>query len=121
VPGLIGLCLIACGCVISAWAILSLRGARTEPVPADGKSQSNRRKLFVAVAMLFAGALLLEPLGFMLSTFLFLSIGFVVMGSASWRGALPAAALASICLWLFFTKLLGVGLPFGRIVEILLY
>jgi putative tricarboxylic transport membrane protein len=112
---------MACGCVIAALALLSLHRAATEPVTAVVTADQNNRKLFVAIAMLFAGALLLEPLGFMLSTFLFLTIGFIILGGASWRGALPAAALASTCLWLFFTKLLGVGLPFGRIVEILLY
>jgi putative tricarboxylic transport membrane protein len=121
VPGLIGLGLIACGCVIVILALLSLRNVPTQTVAAGETADQGNRKLFVAIAMLFAGALLLEPLGFMLSTFLFLSVGFVVLGGASWRGALPAAALASTSLWLFFTKLLGVGLPFGRIVEILLY
>jgi putative tricarboxylic transport membrane protein len=121
VPGLIGLGLIACGCVIAILALLSQRNVPTQTVAAGETADQGNRKLFVAIAMLFAGALLLEPLGFMLSTFLFLSVGFVVLGGASWRGALPAAALASTSLWLFFTKLLGVGLPFGRIVEILLY
>jgi putative tricarboxylic transport membrane protein len=112
---------MACGCLIATVALLSLRKASVETAAASVSYDQGNKKLFVAIAMLFAGALLLEPLGFMLSTFLFLSIGFIVMGGASWRGALPAAALASTSLWLFFTKLLGVGLPFGRIVEILLY
>jgi putative tricarboxylic transport membrane protein len=112
---------MACGCVIGALALLGLRKASAEPPPADIIYDEGNKKLFVAIAMLFAGALLLEPLGFMLSTFLFLSIGFIMLGGASWRGALPAAAIASTSLWLFFTKLLGVGLPFGRLVEILFY
>ncbi len=116
-----GLGLMACGCVIAALALQSLRKASVAAAPAEVSHDQGNRKLFVAIALLFAGALLLEPLGFMLNTFLFLTIGFVILGGASWRGALPAAALASTSLWLFFTKLLGVGLPFGRIVEILLY
>ncbi len=112
---------MACGCFIATVALLSLRKASVKTVAASVSYDQGNKKLFVAIVMLFAGALLLEPLGFMLSTFLFLSIGFIVLGGASWRGALPAAALASTGLWLFFTKLLGVGLPFGRIVEILLY
>jgi putative tricarboxylic transport membrane protein len=120
VPGLLGLGLMGCGLVIAASALLALRNTHGEPIePAEPVTGNG--KLFVAIAMLLSGALLLEPLGFMLSTFLFLTIGFVVLGGASWRGALPSAALASTSLWLFFTKLLGVGLPFGRLVEILFY
>lgn len=55
----------------------------------------------------------------MLSTFLFLGAGFTMLGNARWQRALPAAAFVSVLLWLIFTKLLGVGLPFGMIAEIL--
>lgn len=71
------------------------------------------------LAMLVIGALLFEPAGFILSTFLFLTAGFVVLGEADWRKAAPAAALCATVLWLIFTKLLGVGLPYGMIGEIL--
>jgi putative tricarboxylic transport membrane protein len=120
-PGLIGLGLILCGGAIAAAALFKLFKAPAISIGAGATPDQNNHKLVVAIVMLLAGALLLEPLGFMLSTFLFLITGFVVLGGASWRRALPAAALVSTSLWLFFTKLLGVGLPFGRIVEILLY
>lgn len=77
------------------------------------------RKQTIAFLILLAGTLLFEPAGFMLSTFLFLSTGFVLLGDADWKRAVPAAALCAGTLWVVFTKLLGVGLPYGLIGEIL--
>lgn len=77
------------------------------------------RKQLIALASLVLGALLFERAGFVLSTFLFLSVGFALLGGASWRRALPAAGLVTMGLWYLFTKLLGVGLPYGVIGEIL--
>jgi putative tricarboxylic transport membrane protein len=76
-------------------------------------------KALIAVGLIAGSILALEPLGFLLSSMLFLSAGFIWLGQAKWTIALPAAALASSALWLFFTKLLGVGLPYGLIAEIL--
>lgn len=73
----------------------------------------------VALACLILGAAFFEAAGFLLATFLFLSAGFMMLGDAPWRRAMPAAALVSVLLWLLFTKLLGVGLPFGMIADIL--
>lgn len=81
--------------------------------------QSTGFKPLFALASLIVGAAIFEPAGFLLSTFLFLSAGFTVLGEADWRKALPAAALMSTLLWLVFTKLLGVGLPYGLIGEVL--
>jgi putative tricarboxylic transport membrane protein len=71
------------------------------------------------LASLVIGALIFEPAGFLLATFLFLTAGFVVLGEARISRAAPAAALCATVLWLIFTKLLGVGLPYGLIGEVL--
>lgn len=76
-------------------------------------------KQVIATAGLALGAALFESAGFMLATFLFLLGGFTLLGGADWRRAAPAAALVSAALWFLFTKLLGVGLPYGVIGEIL--
>jgi putative tricarboxylic transport membrane protein len=124
-PGFLGLALVACGLLLAIRAVLAQAAQRkaaasteegTAATPGDSLVKPG-----IAIVLLTASALLLEPLGFMLSTFLFLCAGFVWLGSADWRAAIPAAALTSVSLWLFFTKLLGVGLPFGRLVEILFY
>jgi putative tricarboxylic transport membrane protein len=77
------------------------------------------RKQLIALLSLVAGALLFEKAGFVLATFAFLSVGFTLLGGADWRRAMPAAALVSLALWYLFVKLLGVGLPYGVIGEIL--
>ena len=118
-PGVLGLALVACGLLLAIRALLAELAARKTTV--ESATRESLLKPAIAIGLLTASALLLEPLGFMLSTFLFLFAGFVWLGSADWRAAIPAAALTSVSLWLFFTKLLGVGLPFGRLVEILFY
>jgi putative tricarboxylic transport membrane protein len=125
-PGFLGLALVACGLLLAIRALLAEAAARkaSAAVTAEKEAASPAESLVkpaIAIGLLTASAVLLEPLGFMLSTSLFLFAGFVWLGSADWRAAVSAAALTSVSLWLFFTKLLGVGLPFGRLVEILFY
>jgi putative tricarboxylic transport membrane protein len=121
-PGFLGALLLGCGLLLIVRVVFN-RGEDTSPtsapLEADAVDPSARLKPVLAIGLLVASALLLEPLGFMLSTFLFLFAGFVWLGDANWRVALPTAAVASASLWLFFTKLLGVGLPYGSIVEVL--
>lgn len=116
-PGSLGLILIVFGGLI---AVISAKKAALAPPMDNGPALPLRqRKVEIALIMIGGCVLLLEPLGFMLSTILFLVAGFVFLGEISWRFALPAATLAAVSLWLFFTKLLGVGLPYGLIAEVL--
>jgi putative tricarboxylic transport membrane protein len=115
-PGALGLLMLAMGVVIIATALLRKPAVEATPTPAE---EGAGRKLLIAAGLLAACVVAFEPAGFMLSTFLFLLAGFMLLGGASWRAAAPAAALASGGLWMFFTKLLGVGLPYGLIGEIL--
>lgn len=110
VPVLLGAAIILCAISI---ALSAIRAQGDKPLDLGGPKQG------IALLSLILGAALFEPAGFMLSTFLFLSAGFVLLGGANWTRALPAAALVSGALWLLFTKLLGVGLPYGLIGEIL--
>lgn len=110
VPGILG-GLIVLGALILL--VQALRRNREETL------ELGRWKPAFGLASLILGALIFEPAGFLLSTFLFLTAGFVVLGGAGWTRAAPAAALCATVLWLLFTKLLGVGLPYGLIGEIL--
>ena len=110
VPIILGAVIILCAISV-AWT--AAKTARDQSLDLGGTKQG------IALLSLIIGTALFEPAGFMLSTFLFLSAGFVLLGEASWQRALPAAALVSGALWLLFTKLLGVGLPYGLIGEIL--
>jgi putative tricarboxylic transport membrane protein len=112
-PFWLGLLLVVCGLVLG---LATIRSASTAKEDVEPESQ---RKTLVALGLLAACVVLFEPLGFMLSTFAFLSVGFVWLGDAPARRAAPAAAFATMALWLIFTKLLGVGLPYGLIAEVL--
>jgi len=109
-PILLGALILLCGVATALAAFLK---ADREALEIGGRKQA------VALAGLIAATVLFEPAGFMLSTFLFLASGFILLGGADWKRALPSAALVSGGLWLVFTKLLGVGLPYGVIAEIL--
>jgi putative tricarboxylic transport membrane protein len=110
VPMLLGGLIVAGAVILLVSALLKNREETLE--------LGNWKPAF-GLASLIIGALIFEPLGFLFSTFLFLTAGFVVLGEADWRRAAPAAALCASALWLLFTKLLGVGLPYGLIGEIL--
>jgi putative tricarboxylic transport membrane protein len=115
-PGFLALVLIVCG------GLLTVSAFRDKGVPPSGSppaKEGTGHKVPIAALLLLGGALLLESLGFMLSTFIFLAAGFIHLGDARWQVALPTAAIVAIVFWLIFTKLLGVGLPYGRVVEIL--
>ncbi len=115
-PGALGLVMLAMGVIVAATALLRKPAADAAAAPPDDGSA---RKLLIAAGLLAACVVAFEPAGFMLSTFAFLLAGFTLLGGADWRAAAPAAALAAGGLWLFFTKLLGIGLPYGLIGEIL--
>lgn len=109
VPALLGAAIIAGAVLMMITAVR--KGCDTLDV--GGSKQG------IALAGLMLGAALFEPLGFMLATTLLLAAGYRLLGGAPWRHAVPAAALVSGSLWLVFTKLLGVGLPYGLIGEVL--
>jgi putative tricarboxylic transport membrane protein len=119
-PFIAGMVMLLCGAGIAFRAFVE---SSHPPATASGDAPESdpvvARKTILAVLLLAGCAVLFEPLGFMLSTFLFLAIGFAWLGDASLRAASAAAAVAAISLWLIFTKLLGVGLPYGLIGEIL--
>lgn len=109
VPFALGLVIAALGCLIGIKGLV-VRG---------GMIVLAERKALVSVALLCACALLLEAGGFMLASFLFLFFGFWLIGDADWRKSFAAAAVGAGGLWLMFTKALGVGLPYGTLVETL--
>ena len=113
-PLFLGLLLIGCALTVIARAFFKVASGA---IQAGDFTQF--RQAGIGLALLMACAFTLEPFGFILATFLFLVAGFMLLGHTPWRMALPAAATGSLGLWLIFTKLLGVGLPYGLIEEIL--
>ncbi len=68
--------------------------------------------------MLFYGATL-EPLGFVLSTIIFLNIGYLIMGERRIKRLLLASVPVVVVFWLVITKLLGIYLAAGNIWDFL--
>jgi putative tricarboxylic transport membrane protein len=96
-------------------SIIGIKGL----VASGGTIVLAERKALISVALLCACLVMLEAAGFMLASFLFLFFGFWLIGDADWRASVAAAAIAAGGLWLMFTKALGVGLPYGALIETL--
>jgi putative tricarboxylic transport membrane protein len=72
-----------------------------------------RNPALIAGAM-FAFPLILEPLGFMVTTFLFLLVLLKGLEPRSWPRALASSAVVAVLAYAVFVRLLDVELPAGR-------
>jgi putative tricarboxylic transport membrane protein len=67
----------------------------------------------VLLGALFVYTMLLEGLGFLVSTFAYLTASHVWFGERSWLKAAGVALAATLALWLVFDRMLGQRLPTG--------
>lgn len=71
------------------------------------------------LGLMTAYALLLLPLGFLTSTFLFLMLGSLVLGERRWLVMILAAGIASIGIWYLVQEVLGIFLrPLPAFLEV---
>jgi putative tricarboxylic transport membrane protein len=103
-PFCIGLILTGLG-LFTCWRAVS--NGRTEPV------EILDRDFLTTLALLVAAIVLFEPLGFLVDTFCFLLISFVVVGREPFARSLAVAFISTVSLWWIFARALGVGLPRG--------
>ena len=106
--------------ITAAWTVLSacylgqqlLRLARrVAPLPAERFDHAARAA--GVVALLVGYAILLDPIGYILTTFvLFVGVA-ALLGSRSWRRDLVVGVLLSVAIYFSFTQLLAVRLPAG--------
>ncbi len=109
VPIALGLVIMLCG----LWVMLdALRKGDGRAWSSAATSRASLSRAFVLATAFF------EAAGFMLSTFLF-SVRASCCSAMRDGGAPCRRGGGLCCLWLTFTKLLGVGLPYGLIAEIL--
>lgn len=78
----------------------------------EKRSQANLKKIALVVGSLFAYALLLENLGYLITTSLLLFLLFSSMGSKKWWSALMASVLTALVTYYGFT-FFGVLFPAG--------
>lgn len=99
---------------VVALALLARSLARRAPAaPPPGGERLRRGK---AAGTLLAGvayAFLLEPLGFLVTTFLLLLFLFTVIEPKRWTTALALSVLPALAMWIVFKLWLGVQLPGG--------
>ncbi|WP_213421683.1 tripartite tricarboxylate transporter TctB family protein [Bhargavaea massiliensis] len=78
----------------------------------EGKKEPVQYKRFLVIFLsAVAYAFLLEKLGYVASTFLFLIVAFQAMERGSWIKTLIIAAVFSFGVYYFFSELLGGALP----------
>ena len=100
-----GLIVLGIGCAARAW--IARAGAERTGLAETGA--------LAVVAGLASAILLLEPVGFLPVSMLFLTFLFKVLGKDSWLACAAQGATIGGGSWLVFDKLLGVQLPAGLV------
>jgi len=110
------------GAAIAVGAIASLRWLRTrsqKPSIILATSESEWRKIACVIFGMAAYALLLEPLGFALCTFLLMLFYLKVIALQRWQLSLGFALAVALLAHLFFDLLLNAQLPRGILMSFL--
>lgn len=116
-PGLFPMCLGAIlgllSLIIIAGGILVNRAARDNADrPEEKKVSFSKEALRVGAALLIYG-LLLEPLGFIVTTFLVFTLMLRLVAQQKWHLAAVVSAVLTLASYFLFATLLGVSLPHG--------
>jgi putative tricarboxylic transport membrane protein len=82
---------------------------RSEKAP----EQTHRWRVVSVIGANIAYILILQPVGYLLSTFLLMGFLFQVSEKGKWFSSLWGAALTSLVSYLLFSRLLGLNLPKG--------
>ena len=119
-PIIVGLGLLGSGLALLA------AGSRAPTQAADGADAGDEAGLPVdwptlggLAGLLAAYVLLFQPLGFLLTSALFLPAGAWVLGNRAHGRAVLAGVLLSVTVYLVFTRLLGLELPAGPLEALL--
>ena len=117
-PILVGAFLAIGGIVQAVRQLLTWRVLPGHLVPEEGQedergypSSAIRAIIIILLSMLWE--LLLDPLGFLIITPLYLVACSLVMGVRSWRKIIGFSLVYSVASWFGFGSLLGVRLPLG--------
>jgi putative tricarboxylic transport membrane protein len=102
--------------VLGVLALLQFLKALVSRAQADQAPEEIRRWRIVAViGVNILYIVLLEPVGFLLCTFLLLSFLFQVYEKGKWAWAVGGAAATSLLTYVIFSRLLQLNLPKGLI------
>lgn len=104
--------LLAIGGVIFALLVLiSPHKPKDEPdIDLARWSDYNYGQAVGLLVLMLAYALLLLPIGFLASTFLFLMLGSLILGERRWLAMMLASGIASVGIWYLVQEVLGIFL-----------
>ena len=81
--------------------------------PEKALEKTHRWRVVSVIAANIVYTLILQPVGYLLSTFLLMGFLFQVSGKGKWFSSLWGSALTSFVSYLVFSRLLGLNLPRG--------
>jgi putative tricarboxylic transport membrane protein len=87
--------------------------AQSRPRPVEGTFWSRHGRPLLLAAFLYAYIRLLDPIGFLLSTVAFITLGHRWLGERSWVKSAALAAGVTLALWYVFNQLFALNLPAG--------
>jgi len=115
-PAVIGIALMVLSVVlfietIKFKKIYKIIEKETEKESNDEESQSNKKVFFIIIISTFLYILLLEKIGYVITTFLFLFVAFQTLERSKWITSFIVAALFTGTIYVGFVKILGGNLP----------
>lgn len=102
--------------------IVAAIAAAKRSVPADGPivpMSSIRHPPLVMVLLLFGYVAVLEPIGYILATFLYVSLMLKSLGQKGWLGAIVFASCLTGLSYGLFKAVFDIRLPYGTLVSLL--
>ena len=98
------------GIVASMIIVLGLEKAEQKEHDIDYRrlTEYNLVQAVLLLALMVAYALCLRPVGFLISTSVFLIAGAVILGDRKWHVMIPIAVIASLVVWYLVQQVLGI-------------
>jgi len=117
-PDITGLFLVIVGVVLAVRQLLHWSELPGHLVPEEGQEDEKGYpatwvRAFVIILLSVLWAWLLNPLGFLIVTPLYLFVSSWVMGERSWGSIIAFSVIFSVSIWVIFGPLLGIRFPLG--------
>ena len=98
------------GIVAAMIIVLGLEKAEQKEHDIDYRrlADYNLGQAVLLLALMVAYALCLRPVGFLISTSVFLIAGAVILGDRKWHVMIPIAVIASLVVWYLVQQVLGI-------------
>lgn len=115
-PLALGLALMALACARAIQLYLARpKAPAAQPAPAAAQTQDDgaTRRVTLFVAGVIVAVALLQPLGYVLSSFLLMLVLLQILGIRPWYASAAIALVSAAACWVIFVRWLGIPLPAG--------